>query len=147
MKQKKINITCTKKQAQLIEVALDTLSRMVCGQLHQMITGMDNMRGKCFEYNQESEGHIETFMGYKLGDFIEKFVKPKIFPELAENESYGVGLKNIGDAQVAYEMVKKLQNFRTKDFPGDEGGVLRHEPIHCSKEPLIVITDSNKKGK
>jgi len=125
-----VNINCTEKQAMLIEVALDTLSRMSCGQLREAIRGMEHMRGKTFPFMhgeiQERDKHLDA-------------LKKVIFPELHRNASYGVGSEEIGDAQVSYEMVKKLQNYRTKDMK--EAGVLKHAPLHYSSEPLIEVTD------
>jgi len=137
-----INIKCTEKQALIIEQALDSMSRMCSGQLSEIERGISNMRGKPLEYNQESEGHIEIFMGYKLGSYIQDLIKPILFPELQQNESYGVGMKEIGNAQIAYEISKKLQNFRSRNMKTPR--VLAHEPLHYSKEPLIEITDSEK---
>lgn len=138
MKQSKkltVNIKCTEQQALLIEFALDTLSRITCGQIHTLIDGISHMKGKCWKGAIEGE----TLMGYALGSKIEELIKPILFPELHKNESYGVGMKEIGEAQVAYEMVKKLQNFRTRYLK--EAGVLKHEPLHYSKEPLIEIKE------
>jgi len=135
-------IHCTDKQAFLIEIALDTLSRMVAGQLNYMIDGMDVMRGKAFKAKLPNG---ETAQWYNLGMYISKELKPLLFPELHPNASYGVGQKEIGDAQVAYEMVKILQNYRSKELDEQTAGVLKHEPLHYSKEPLIEVTDVDDK--
>ena len=127
-----MKITCTEKQANLIEVALDNLSRRTCGQLEEGIRGMEIYRKKWFELSEMEQNEF---------DLIFKKLKSILFPELHQNASYGVGQKQIGDAQVAYEMVKKLQNFRTRNLPEGEGGVLRHEPLHYSKEPLIKVEE------
>lgn len=125
-----MKITLTEKQAILIEVALDTLCRMTCGQLHTIINGIESMRGNCFPI--ENIEHNDKSI---------KQLKSTLFPALHQNESYGVGMKQIGDAQIAYEMVKKLQNFRTRNLPENEGGVMRYEPLHYSKEPLIKVEE------
>jgi hypothetical protein len=126
-----MKIILTEKQALIIEVALDVISRMSCGQLTEIITGLDFMRNKNYEFDNKT--------GYALGRYIEDWLKPKLFPELHRNESYGVGNK-IANAQISYEMVKKLQNFRVRNEIRD-CGVLKHEPLHYSKEPLIVVEE------
>lgn len=143
-KHKYITIKCTERQAVIIEVALDTLSRMVCGQLHTMIDGMDSIRGKILKVKIPCKVGTEDATGYKLGDYIEKLIKPILFPELYPNESYGVGCKEIGDAQVAYEMIKILSNHRSKSHEKGCHCVMHHSPLHYSKEPLIEISEGIK---
>lgn len=128
---KKCTIICTEKQAFLIELSLDVLSRMCCGQLNESIRGIESMRNKNFP--------LESIKHYT---YVLEQLKIILFPELQSNSSYGVGQKEIGDAQVAYEMVKKLQNFRTRHFK--KAGVLKHAPLHYSKEPLIEIKEFKK---
>lgn len=154
-KNKFVLIKCTEKQAILIETALDTLSRMTTGQLHTIIDGIMSMKGKWIEVDSSKNNTLSKMAnalsnladdsgkmaGYRLGSHIEKLLKPLLFPELPENASYGVGNKEIGDGQIAYEMVKILQNFRSKKHKKDCYCVLHHEPLHYSKEPLIEIKD------
>ena len=125
-------IKCNNKQIMLIEIALDTLSRMTCGQLNEAIRGMERMKGEAFPF---MNGEIQ-----KQDKCLDE-LKSILFPELHPNASYGVG-KCVDGAQIAYEMVKKLQNFRTKDMK--EAGVLKYETLHYSKEPLIEIHENNK---
>ncbi len=134
-----VTIKCTDKQAILIEIALDSMGRMVSGQLHEIITGMDCIKGECFQADL-IDGAAS---GYKLGMHIEECLKPLLFPQLKRNESYGVGQKEIGDAQIAYEMVKKLQNYRAKKDNHREWSCMHHTPLHYSKEPLIEVTGDN----
>lgn len=163
-KEKLIKITCTEEQAWLIESALDYLSRVACGQVHHIVDGIENMIGKCKKVECDSSTKVKILnglaefsedisydgkmSGYRLGSHIENLIKPILFPELHPNASYGVGQKEIGKAQVAYEMVKKLQNFRVRNIPYG-CGVLKHEPLHYSDQPLIQIEEvkSEKENK
>lgn len=130
-----MKIECTEKQALIIEIALDTLSRMCSGQLNEMIYGMEWLLEDTFPYmNGKREER----------DIILSKLKTLLFPELSDNASYGVGQKEIGDAQVAYEMVKKLQNFRVRNDKNNPHSVLHHEPLHYSKEPLIKVGESDE---
>jgi len=133
-----MNIKCTERQAYMIELALETLTRMCCGQLHHMVEGIESLRRK--EFNVMCpDGEERSF--YSLGIYIEKMIKPILFPELHTNASYGVGNKEIGDAQIAYEMVKILQNHRSVNHKEDCFCVMHYKPLHYSKEPLIEIND------
>ena len=130
-----MKIECNKKQAFLIEVALDTLSRMTCGQLKAGVQGIEIYRKRCFELGWQDRAQVDKLW---------KKIKDILFPQLNCNASYGVGMEEIGDAQIAYEMVKKLQNFRIRDLPKNKRGVLGHEPLHYSKKPLIKMEDSDE---
>jgi hypothetical protein len=151
---KKITVELTKKQALLIEIALDCMSRICAGQLTEIERGISMIKGKCHEVSglsnesydkmfdalSELRNEKGSMAGYRLGSHIQSIIKPLLFPELHPNESYGVGNKEIGDAQVCYEMVKKFQNFRTRKLK--DAGVLKHEPLHYSREPLIKIKEA-----
>lgn len=121
-------IKCTDKQAMLIEMSLDTLSRMSSGQLDEAIRGIEYMTGRMFPIKTMKE----------RDSYLEK-LKAVLFPELDKSASYGVGMKEIGDAEIAYEMVKKLQNHRSRYDAEDT--VLKHEPLHYSTEPLITVEE------
>ena len=82
-----------------------------------------------------------------LGNYIEEMIKPILFPDLAPNASYGVGQKEIGKAQVLYEMSKVLQNYRAEKEKHHEYAVSWHKPLHYSKEPLIEVMSSGEKAK
>ena len=76
---------------------------------------------------------------YSLGSYIEKMIKPILFPELSPNASYGVGQKAIGKGQVLYEMAKVLQNYRAEKDNHSEYSVTKDKPLHYSKESLIEV--------
>lgn len=129
-------IKCTEEQAYLIELCLDTMCRATMGQLTHIIESMEQIREKSFEV-ECPDGEVRSF--YSLGKYIEEMIKPILFPELSSNESYGVGQKAIGKAQVLYEMVKVLQNYRVEKDNHSKHSVTRHKPLHYSKEPLIEV--------
>ncbi|MEK7875512.1 MAG: hypothetical protein AAB325_04945 [Pseudomonadota bacterium] len=129
-------IKCTDEQAYLIELCLETMCRATMGQLTHVIESMEQIRGKRFEAKCP-DGEVRSF--YSLGCYIEEMIKPILFPELASNQSYGVGQKAIGKGQILYEMEKVLQNYRAKKDNHPERSVTRHEPLHYSKEPLIEV--------
>jgi len=131
-------IKCTDEQAYFIELCLDTMCRSTMGQLTRVVEAMEQIKGKSFEVKCP-DGEVRSF--YSLGTYIEEMIKPILFPELAPNASYGVGQKAIGKAQILYEMVKVLQNYRAKKDNHPKYSVTRHEPLHYSKKPLIEVMD------
>jgi hypothetical protein len=139
MKKKKIIvIECTEHQAFIIEQCLDSSSRMACGQLGEIADIISFMREECLKVGQ--------MQGYGLGLYLERILKPLFFPDLAENASYGIAQKKAGkNSQIAYEMTKKLQNLRSKDYEGYS--VLKHEPMELSTEPLIKVYEKCEKSK
>ena len=152
---KNVNVTLTEHQLFIIERCLEIVSRISAGQLSNIEEAVSLGRGKAVEVKItpeilngiSSELHdiyfdsrqCDKFAWLRLGNVIERLIKPILFPTLHRSASYGVGTKEIPNATIMYEMYKKIQNFRTKDLPEGEGGVMRHEPLHYSKEPLIEI--------
>ncbi|GEM_PF-1593474 len=137
-------IKCTDKQAFLIELCLDTMCRASVGQLTHIIEAIEQIRGKLFEA-ECPDGEARSYCA--LGNYIEEMIKPILFPDLSPNASYGVGRKEIGKAQVLYEMSKVLQNYRAEKEKHHEYAVSWHKPLHYSKEPLIEVMSSEKKAK
>jgi hypothetical protein len=129
-------IKCTDEQAYLIELCLDTMGRGSLGQLTHFVESLERIRGKSFEVKCP-DGEVRSL--YSLGKYIEEMIKPILFPELASNQSYGVGQKAIGKGQVLYEMVKVLQNYRAEKDNHPEYSVTKDKPLHYSKEPLIEV--------
>ena len=129
-------IKCTDEQAYLIELCLDTMCRATMGQLTHIIESMEQIRGKLFKVKCP-DGEVRSY--HSLGCYIEEMIKPILFPELASNQSYGVGQKAIGKGQMLYEMEKVLQNYRAQKYNHPEHSVTWHEPLHYSKEPLIEV--------
>jgi len=137
-------IKCTDEQAYLIELCLDTMCRATMGQLTCIIEAMEQIKGKSFEVKCP-DGEVRSF--YSLGSYIEEMIKPILFPELASNQSYGVGQKAIGEAQILYEMAKVLQNYRAEKDNHSKRSVTWHKPLHYSKKPLIEVTTLQNKKK
>ena len=129
-------IKCTDEQAYLIELCLETMCRGSLGQLTHFVESLERIRGKSFEV-QCPDGEVRSF--YSLSSYIEKMIKPILFPELAANQSYGVGNKAIGKGQVLYEMAKVLQNYRAEKDDHPRYSVTKDKPLHYSKEPLIEV--------
>lgn len=134
----RVTIKCTEKQLSLIRVCVETMSRIACGEVSELINGLDLIADGCRE-GVNSEG--EVIMGYALGQEIKKRIKPLLFPELKPGESYGVGNEKIGDGQVLYEMYKKIDNYFATKYNQSLSSVAHHPPLHYSKEPLIEIND------
>ncbi len=137
-------IKCTDEQAYLIELCLETMCRGSLGQLTHFVESLERIRGKSFEVKCP-DGEVRSF--YSLGSYIEKMIKPILFPELATNQSYGVGQKAIGKGQVLYEMVKVLQNYRAEKDDHPEFSVTKDKPLHYSREPLIEVMNLQNEAK
>ena len=137
-------IKCTDEQAYLIELCLETMCRASLGQLNHFTQSLENIRGKMFEAKCP-DGEVRSF--YSLGKYIEEMLKPILFPELASNQSYGVGQKAIGRGQVLYEMEKVLQNYRAEKEKHPARSVTWHKPLHYSKEPLIEVIKLKDEGR
>ena len=129
-------IKCTDEQAYLMELCLETMCRASLGQLTHFIESLEQIRGKSFKVKCP-DGEVRSY--YSLGSYIEKMIKPILFPELSANESYGVGHKAIRKGQVLYEMVKVLQNYRAEKDNHPTYSVTKDKPLHYSKEPLIEV--------
>lgn len=129
-------IQCTDEQAYLIELCLETMCRASLGQLTHLSESLEKIRGKLFEVKCP-DGEVRSC--YSLGKYLEGMMKPILFPELAPNQSYGVGNKEIGKGQVLYEMTKVLENYRAEKDGHSQLSTSRHKPLHYSKEPLIEV--------
>lgn len=137
----KLLIRCTKNQAFIIERCLEIVSRIGAGQLSCIEEAVSLCQEKAVVGILPGG---EEAMCYKLGSYIEKMIKPILFPELHENESYGIGMKKIPGSQKMYEMYKVIQNYRAKQDKHPEYSVTHHEPLKYSKEPLIEIIKNGK---
>lgn len=137
-------IKCTDEQAYLIELCLETMCRASLGQLTHFIESLEKIRGKSFEVKCP-DGEERSY--HSLGCFIEEMIKPILFPELAPNQSHGVGQKAIGKGQVLYEMTKILENYRAEKDGHSQLSTSRHKPLHYSKEPLIEVVSLQNERK
>ena len=120
------------------------MCRASLGQLNHFTQSLENIRGKLFEAKCP-DGEVRSF--YSLGKYFEEMLKPILFPELASNQSYGVGQKAIGRGQVLYEMEKVLQNYRAEKENHPKNLVTWHKPLHYSKEPLIEVIKLKDEGR
>lgn len=140
MKNKTVIIKCTEKQSLLIEQCLEYCARIGAGQLNHISDVIDLCQDKT---NIVTLPNGEEAGLYKLGCWIEDQLKSVLFPELHRNASYGVGNTKIPNSQIMYEIYKKLQNFRVRNEI-KYCGVLKDEPLHYSKEPLIEVKEDDK---
>ena len=74
-------IKCTDEQAYLMELCLETMCRASLGQITHFVESLEQIKGKSFEVKCP-DGEVRSF--YSLGSYIEKMIKPILFPELAE---------------------------------------------------------------
>ena len=117
-------IKCTDEQAYLIELCLETMCRATMGQLTHVIESMEQIRGKLFEVKCP-DGKVRSY--HSLGCYIEEMIKPILFPELASNQSYGVGQKAIGKGQMLYEMERQEEYKRTCVMPVQDDSVIQED--------------------
>ncbi len=128
-------IKCTDEQAYLMELCLETMCRATMGQLSHIIESMEQIKGKSFKAKCP-DGEVRSFYS-RTGRRAGARAPEKRFLI----NSYGVGQKAIGKAQILYEMMKVLQNYRAKKDNHPKYSVTRHEPLHYSKKPLIEVMD------
>lgn len=127
--QETITITMTLKQAQITAYALDCYARLNLGQFEQI---NDLFLGK--KYNrQESRQTLNQ-------------LKQIIFPELRENESYGIYQKESPNAQIAWDIYQVIRHDLSW-HRNPAGGIQTNydTPYPTSQEPLV--TTKIKKGK
>lgn len=134
-----MTIELNEKQLQLIQVALEQHSRMLCGQLElskipAIQTAMYRMDPKDYEFEKTRDCVINHL----------SVIKAYVFPELHRNQSYGIG--TFPEADLAYEMYKMINlhfdNIRRKEEGENfRENVHSREPIKLTEEPLITIKD------
>lgn len=130
-------IEINNKQAKLISVALEQHSRMLCGQFDlTFLKGLETALYRDCKYDNEfwqRRATIDTHL---------KAVKRLAFPELMENESYGIG--RFKEADLGYEMYKEiLYHFEMIENKkqGDKykTNVHSYKPLKLTNEPSIKI--------
>ena len=135
----KLKIELNKKQAMLIAVALETHSRVLCGQIDLTFNkALETALYRNCKYDDEFWQRRNTI------DIHLSAVKRFAFPELSENESYGIG--KFDEADLGYEMYKEiLHHFEMieKDKKGNKykSNVHSYEPLKLTNEPKIKIKD------
>lgn len=84
-------------------------------------------------------------LSYKAVDAAQEFVRGLLpeFKDFDRNSSYGVGAKELGDANIAYEINKTFQEYLSvKKNDGYYGYTVDfHGPLKVSDEPLPVIRE------
>src|SRR5680860_441973 len=96
-----MNIEVTEKQARLIAVALESHSRMLCGQIElSKMTALETALYRDCKYDADF---------WEKRDLVDKKLeelKLLVFPELSVNASYGIG--KYPEADLGYEMYKMI---------------------------------------
>jgi len=120
------NITLSEKQLQVYRDALEFYSRFLSGQIEE--SSLPPVL-RCSEYNKD-----------ELRESLKK-VKSIIFPELLENQYYGIGWngKPLSEQrQVAYEMYREVYVYHTR-LSGVDYSCYNSPTLKYSNEPLAEV--------
>lgn len=83
-------------------------------------------------------------LDYEIRENTHKAVRAILFPNLSPNASYGIGNKEVGDGNLAYEIYKVLGQFlavtRNNGF-FDSAFVNFQDPMQYTNEPFPVVLD------
>lgn len=109
---------------QVISKALEVYSRLKAGQISIALD-------EAFDFK----------LTYEERDICEKFVRQITHKELPSNSYYGVACKEIGNGQIAYEVLKVFRQYLAVSR---NNGYFKHtvdyqEPLKVSTEPLPII--------
>ena len=100
-------------------------------------------------YERFKLGQVDYFLdilsdndiGYEDRQEIHRLVRSKMFPKLEHSQSYGIGNKEVGDGQIAYEIRKVLDNYisvkRNGGYWGN--GTNFYEPLKYSEVELPKV--------
>ena len=91
---KKVKIEFDEKHLPTIMAALEVYTRMKSGQVS---IALNYISPQILGWNDSKE--------------IENLVKEKCFPSLTQNSYHGIGAKEMGDAKVAYEIKKVIEEY------------------------------------
>ncbi len=126
----KYTLTLTRSQAQSIARACETVARLQCGQIQELLYVVDMMKP------------IDRDLAYAQLDN----VKATLFPELARNASYGVGNRQCGAEHDLLWDVYQVIRFKLAWDDIAEGkrkaadwGVDMNSPMRYGDEPLATI--------
>ena len=122
--------TCkfTEKELMAITKALEAYERFRMGQVN---TALDIY----FDYK---------FLAYNTREDTHRAVRAILFPKLAYTASYGIGNKEVGDGNLAYEIYKVFGQFLAVTRNGgffDSAFVNFQGPLQVTKEPFPVVLD------
>ena len=132
-----MNIELNEKQAMLIAVALETHSRVLCGQIDLTFNrALETALYRDCKYDNEFWQRRDTINIHLSA------IKRFVFPELSENESYGIG--KFKEADLGYEMYKEiLYHFEKKKHKENPKKYNRNvhstQPLKLTTEPTIKI--------
>ena len=126
---KKYKVILNEKQIEILVESLDLYSRLPSGQFDEIFFKMLGL-GKLTNRTEFEK--------------ISKQLKELYFPELSENEFYGIHQDSVSeDARIGFDMIQVLRHKLSWDKE-PEGGITVnfHEPMKTStKENLIEIKD------
>lgn len=122
------NVKLSDRHLSTIIKALEVYYRLKSGQIHIALN-------TAYDYD----------LSYKAADAAQEFVRGLLpeFKDFDRNSSYGVGAKELGDANIAYEINKTFQEYLSvKKNDGYYGSTVDfYGPLKVSDEPLPVIRE------
>lgn len=123
-------LSVTDRQLSIIREALELYDRLLMGQIE---TNLWNL----YIFNRREIDHEEFSEACRR-------LKQVVFPELAQNASYGVGWKEDDPrgqrSQIAYEIEAMIRHLRWKADPEASSYVTSSSPpLHYSTESLIEL--------
>lgn len=114
---------------QVITKALEVYSRLKAGQISIAL-------GEAFDFK----------LTYEERDICEKFVRQITHKDLSSNSYYGIACEEMGNGQIAYEVLKVFQQYlAVSSNNGYFGHTVNYlEPLKVSAEPLPIIEGFKK---
>ena len=120
----KIELELTDKQFNALTNGIEAYSRIINGQFDTLY----------YEFYGRIEGNAEQFNS-KL-----KELRKIVFPELSDNENYGIGNNETSEkTKILYEIYKMLNYEKYKLDKRTDYTVDSSKPIKVSKEPLPKV--------
>lgn len=116
----------SEKQLRIIQESLDLYSRLLCGQLDELIW------------------FFKKHTDFKTDEHIDNTIlelKRRIFPQLPERSFYGIaGKKTPNESKIAYDMLCVIRNGLAWHKQPSGGFMVDFDkPLNISHEPLIVF--------
>ena len=128
--EKTITLTLSRKQAKVIQAALDSYSRLKCGQVAYAIEHLNMDRP------------TDEWLSRDQVDEIENFVRERAFKDaLSKGHYYGVRSHEVSDkARIAYDLIQTIRYYyRNEDL---KNTVDNHPPMKTSTtEELPIVKD------
>lgn len=139
-----VTITCTEKQAQILEQVCDAYSRMLCGQLRNSFQDICEMAWAQRNKTDEHPHGIGSKEWYEMREGLEKSLKDFEYKYwgLSDGRYNGVGYNEQSD--ILWDMHQSLRYARWCNMPKDKKEDLRctviaNTPMAFGDEPLIDV--------